>query len=51
MNIDNRIWVPAGARNDKTIGYAKYKRGDFMPRERYTPHHVFLAHRGEESGR
>jgi hypothetical protein len=46
MSIDNRIWVPAGARNDKTLGYTKYKCGDAMPPERHTRHQVFLAGEG-----
>jgi hypothetical protein len=44
MSIDNRICVPAGARNDKNLRYTKYKCGDVMPLERYTRHQVFLAH-------
>ena len=46
MSIDNCIWVPAGARNDRNTSYAKHKCGDLMPPERYTRHQVFLAHGG-----
>jgi hypothetical protein len=46
MSIDTRIWVPAGARSDKNLRYAKYKCGDVMPFERYSRHQVFLAHGG-----
>jgi hypothetical protein len=44
MSIDNRICVPPGARNSTNLRYSKYKCGDVMPQERYTPHQVFLAH-------
>jgi hypothetical protein len=46
MSIDNRIWVPAGARSDKDLRYTKYKCGEVMPSQRYTAHEVFVAHGG-----
>lgn len=45
-SIDNRIWVPAGARNYRNLRYTKYRCSDVMPLEKYTRHQVFLAHRG-----
>src|SRR5437762_12465537 len=50
MSIDNRIFVPAGARHRKPDdpNYAltkfKYKAGDRMPESQMMPHQVFLAH-------
>jgi hypothetical protein len=48
MSIDNRIFVPAGARNRKLAdtgpSFTKYKVGDRMPASQMTPHQVFLAH-------
>jgi hypothetical protein len=48
MSIDNRISVPAGARNAKpghrNYAWTKYKCGDVFPREKTTRHQVFLAH-------
>jgi hypothetical protein len=48
MSIDNRIFVPAGSRNQKPcepLTKQKYKAGDAMPESQQTPHQVFLAHR------
>jgi hypothetical protein len=44
MSIDDRIWVPAGVRNDSNSDYTKYKCGDVMPSQQYTVHQVLLAH-------
>jgi hypothetical protein len=47
MSIDNFIWVPAGIRDDKSIGYRKYKSCPKMlkaEQPRATSHQVFLAH-------
>ena len=47
MSIDNRYYVPAGAKSNPT-GYprTKYKCGDRMLEEQLTKHQVFYAHGG-----
>ena len=47
MSIDNFIRVPTGVRNDKSIGYRKYKSwSDMLTSEKsdVPKHQVFLAH-------
>jgi hypothetical protein len=44
MSIDNRIWVPAGARTDQNDCDSKYKSGDLSPSENSTQHEVYLTH-------
>jgi hypothetical protein len=47
VSIDNFIWVPAGIRNDKNIGFRKYKSWAEMnaaEAAKDTPHQAFLAH-------
>jgi len=47
MSIDNFIWVPTSVRNDKRIGYRKYKSwSDMLTSEKSNvpKHQVFLAH-------
>jgi hypothetical protein len=47
MSIDNFVWVPAGIRNDKNIGFRKYKSWAEMntaEAAKDTPHQAFLAH-------
>jgi hypothetical protein len=44
MSIDNRIWVPAGARNNQNVGDTRYKSGDNSPSESYARHQVALTH-------
>ena len=47
MSIDNWIWVPAGIRNNNSIGYRKYKSCPEMlraERPTATAHQVLLAH-------
>ena len=47
MSIDNWIWMPAGIRNNNSIGYRKYKSCPEMlraERPTATAHQVFLAH-------
>lgn len=46
-SIDNFIWVPAGIRNDKNIGFRKYKSWAEMNAAEAamdTPQQAFLAH-------
>jgi hypothetical protein len=47
VSIDNYIWAPAGVRDDKNIGYKKYKSwAEMISAEpsRVPRHQVFLAH-------
>jgi hypothetical protein len=47
MSIDNYIWAPAGTRNDKSVGYRKYKSwAEMISAETSSVprHQVFLAH-------
>jgi hypothetical protein len=47
MSIDNYIWAPAGTRNDKSVGYRKYKSwAEMISAETSSVprHQVFLVH-------